>query len=59
VVLIVQAGAAACGLTLTAACKMFIMEPFRKHEEEKQAYARLVSKFGWLRVSFVCFFFSS
>jgi len=40
-VLIVQAGAAACGLTLTASCKMFIMEPFRKHEEEKQAYARL------------------
>merc|ERR1712238_483891 len=36
-----QAGAAACGLTLTASCKMFIMEPFRKHEEEKQAYARL------------------
>lgn len=44
-VLIVQAGAAACGLTLTAASKMFIMEPFRKHEEEKQAYARL-HRFG-------------
>lgn len=40
-VLVVQAGAAACGLTLTAASKMFIMEPFLKHEEEKQAYARL------------------
>lgn len=40
-VLIVQAGAAACGLTLTAASQMFIIEPFRKHEEEKQAYARL------------------
>ena len=53
-VLIVQAGAAACGLTLTAACKMFIMEPFRKHEEEKQAYARLVCKFGCVCVySFV------
>lgn len=40
-VLVVQAGAAACGLTLTAASKMFLMEPFLKHEEEKQAYARL------------------
>jgi hypothetical protein len=40
-VLVVQSGAAACGLTLTSACKMFIMEPFMKHEEEKQAYARL------------------
>lgn len=40
-ILIVQAGAAACGLTLTAASKMFLVEPFRKHEEEKQAYARL------------------
>ena len=40
-VLVVQAGAAACGLTLTAASKMFLMEPFIKHEEEKQAYARL------------------
>eukprot|EP00536_Pseudo-nitzschia_multiseries_P008035 jgi/Psemu1/287532/fgenesh1_pg.197_\ len=40
-VLIVQAGAAACGLTLTAASRMFLLEPFRKHEEEKQAYARL------------------
>jgi len=44
-VLIVQAGAAACGLTLTAASQMFIIEPFRKHEEEKQAYARL-HRFG-------------
>lgn len=40
-VLVVQAGAAACGLTLTAASKMFLMDPFLKHEEEKQAYARL------------------
>jgi hypothetical protein len=32
-VLVVQAGAAACGLTLTAARKMFLMEPFLKHEE--------------------------
>lgn len=40
-VLIVQAGAAACGLTLTAASKMFILEPFTKYEEEQQAYARL------------------
>jgi hypothetical protein len=40
-VLVVQAGAAACGLTLTAASKMFLLEPFLKHEEEKQAYARL------------------
>jgi SNF2 family DNA or RNA helicase len=40
-VLVVQSGAAACGLTLTAASKMFILEPFIKHEEEQQAYARL------------------
>ena len=39
-VLIIQAGAAASGLTLTAACKMFIMEPFSRMEEEQQAYAR-------------------
>jgi hypothetical protein len=39
-VLVVQGGAA-CGLTLTAASKMFILEPFIKHEEEQQAYARL------------------
>jgi hypothetical protein len=38
--LLVQAGAAAAGLTLTAACKMFIMEPFLRLEEEHQAYAR-------------------
>jgi hypothetical protein len=31
-VLVVQAGAAACGLTLTAARKLFLMEPFRKYE---------------------------
>lgn len=40
-VLVVQAGAAACGLTLTAASKLFLMEPFLKNEEEQQAYARL------------------
>jgi hypothetical protein len=40
-VLVVQAGVAACGLTLTKASKMFLMDPFLKHEEEKQAYARL------------------
>lgn len=44
-VLVVQSGAAACGLTLTAARKMFLMEPFLQHEEEKQAYARL-HRFG-------------
>ena len=40
-VLVVQAGVAACGLTLTKASKMFLIEPFLRHEEEKQAYARL------------------
>jgi hypothetical protein len=40
-VLVVQAGAAACGLTLTSASKLFLMEPFLKYEEEQQAYARL------------------
>jgi SNF2 family DNA or RNA helicase len=39
-VLIVQSGAAASGLTLTAACKMFFLEPFIRQEEEQQAYAR-------------------
>lgn len=39
-VLIVQSGAAASGLTLTASCKMFIMEPMSRWEEEQQAYAR-------------------
>lgn len=38
--LIVQAGAAASGLTLTAACRMFFLEPFVRQEEEQQAYAR-------------------
>ena len=38
--LLVQAGAAASGLTLTSACKMFLMEPFLRYEEEQQAYAR-------------------
>jgi hypothetical protein len=40
-VLVVQAGAAACGLTLTAASKMFLLEPFIQYEEERQAYGRL------------------
>jgi len=40
-VLIVQSGVAACGLTLTSASKMFFMHPLRRHEEEKQAYARI------------------
>lgn len=39
-VLVVQAGAAASGLTLTAASKLFLMEPFLRQEEEMQAYAR-------------------
>lgn len=39
-VLVVQAGAAASGLTLTAASKIFLMEPFNRQEEENQAYAR-------------------
>ena len=39
-VLVVQAGAAASGLTLTAASKLFLMEPFQRAEEEQQAYAR-------------------
>ena len=47
-VLVVQSGAAACGLTLTAACKMFLMEPFLRHQEERQAYARL-HRFGQLQ----------
>ena len=36
-VLLVQSGAAASGVTLTAACKMFLMEPFPRHSEEQQA----------------------
>ena len=39
-VLVIQAGAAASGLTLTAASKIFLMEPFNRQEEEAQAYAR-------------------
>ena len=39
-ILVVQSGTAASGLTLTAACKMFFLEPFVRQEEEKQAYAR-------------------
>ena len=39
-VLLIQAGAAASGLTLTAACKIFLMEPLLRLEEERQVYAR-------------------
>jgi len=39
-VLIVQAGAAASGLTLVEASKMFIMEPMARQNEEEQAQAR-------------------
>jgi len=40
-VLVVQSGAAASGLTLTVASRLFLMEPFTRQEEEQQAYARL------------------
>lgn len=36
-VLLVQAGTAASGVTLTASCKMFLMEPFPRVSEEQQA----------------------
>jgi len=39
-VIVVQAGAAASGLTLTTASKIFLMEPFSRLKEEQQAYAR-------------------
>lgn len=39
-VLVVQAGAAAAGLTLIKACKIFLLEPFVRQEEEQQAFAR-------------------
>mmetsp|Transcript_1813 Transcript_1813/g.1717 ORF Transcript_1813/g.1717 Transcript_1813/m.1717 type:complete len:404 (-) Transcript_1813:151-1362(-) len=39
-VLVVQSGAAASGLTLTVASKIFLMEPFSRQKEEQQAYAR-------------------
>lgn len=39
-VLIVQAGTAAAGVTLTAACKIFLLEPFLRLSEEQQAYGR-------------------
>lgn len=39
-VLIVQAGTAAAGITLTSACKMFLLEPFIRLSEEQQAYGR-------------------
>lgn len=47
-VLVVQAGAAACGLTLVTASKMFLLEPFLKYEEEQQAYGRL-HRYGQVR----------
>jgi hypothetical protein len=40
-VLVLQAGFAAAGLTLTTASKAYLMEPFIRYEEEQQAYARL------------------
>lgn len=55
-VLLVQAGAAASGLTLTAACKMFLMEPFLRFEEEQQAYARC-HRYGQNRaVHYKCYY---
>lgn len=57
IVLVVQAGAAACGLTLTAASRMFLMDPFLKHEEEKQAYARL-HRYGQAKPVFCKVYFS-
>ena len=47
-VLIVQSGAAACGLTLTDASKMFLMEPFLRYEEETQAYSR-IHRYGQMK----------
>jgi hypothetical protein len=43
-VLIVQAGAAACGLTLTAARKLFLMEPFLKYEVRLESFVKYVSR---------------
>ena len=39
-VLIVQTGAAASGLTLVAACKIFVMDAVHHEEEQKQLEAR-------------------
>ena len=39
-ILLVQAGAAASGLTLVEAAHVFIMEPMMRQEEELQAHAR-------------------
>jgi len=39
-VLLIQAGAAASGLTLTDSCKIFLLEPLLSWEEERQVYAR-------------------
>ena len=56
-VLIVQAGAAAAGLTLTAACKMFFLEPFVRQEEEQQAFARC-HRFGQVQAVHAKVYFS-
>jgi hypothetical protein len=39
-VLLVQSGAAASGLTLTASSKLFLVEPFLHQSEEQQAFGR-------------------
>jgi len=56
-VLVVQAGAAASGLTLTAASRLFLMEPFTRQEEEQQAYARL-HRYGQKKDVHVTIYFS-
>lgn len=57
IVLVVQSGLAACGLTLTAASKMFFMEPLLKHEEEQQAYARL-HRYGQTKSVSCCIYYT-
>jgi len=55
-VLLVQAGAAASGLTLIEASKIFIMEPMARQEEELQAHARC-HRYGQKRpVSVITYF---
>ena len=56
-VLVLQAGAAASGLTLTAASKLFLMEPFSRQEEEMQAYARC-HRFGQKRDVYVKIYYT-